>query len=222
MTTVNDEKKEIKSDFWDQVETAPDFNKGLTGKKLTTPGHVKAQKPGETDWFRVYGEKATDLLPGLLVKLKVDVIDTDYLVIGPNEFKQQMIDGFKKAKSVYLAYYVTSSGMQGVWPVTVPTPDSNGNINGYNATAFAIMERSQRSWTQMKTNSGDRVYDGWIAEKQDQEMFGDPVFTMTQKEAAQKAFNDRVIAPDTYESNPYVMRVLNARTIDTGIQKEKI
>ena len=222
MTTVNDEKKEIKSDFWDQVETAPDFNKGLTGKKLATPGHIKAQKPGETDWFRVYGKKATDLLPGLLVKLKVDVIDTEYLVIGPNEFKQQMIDGFKKGRSVYLAYYVTSSGMQGVWPVTVPEPDNNGNINGYNATAFAIMERSQHSWTQMKTNQGDRVYDGWIAEKQDQEMFGDPIFTMTQKEAAQKAFNDRVIAPDTYESNPYVMRVLNARTIDTGIQKEKI
>jgi hypothetical protein len=222
MTTVNDEKKEIKSDFWDQVETAPDFNKGLTGKKLATPGHIKAQKPGETDWFRVYGKKATDLLPGLLVKLKVDVIDTEYLVIGPNEFKQQMIDGFKKARSVYLAYYVTSSGMQGVWPVTVPEADRYGNINAYNATAFAIMERSQHSWTQMKTNSGDRVYDGWIAEKQDQEMFGDPIFTMTQKEAAQKAFNDRVIAPDTYESNPYVMRVLNARTIDTGIQKEKI
>lgn len=222
MTTVNDDKKEIKSDFWDQVETAPDFNKGLTGKKLVTPGHIKAQKPGETDWFRVYGKKATDLMPGLLVKLKVDVIDTEYLVIGPNEFKQQMIDGFKKGRSVYLAYYVTSSGMQGVWPVTVPEPDRYGNINAYNATAFAIMERSQHSWTQMKTNQGDRVYDGWIAEKQDQEMFGDPIFTMTQKEAAQKAFNDRVIAPDTYESNPYVMRVLNARTIDTGIQKEKI
>ena len=221
MNTINDQK-ETKSDFWDQVETAPEFNKGLTGKKLITPGHIKAQKPGETDWFRVYGEKATDLIPGLLVKLKIDVIDHDYLVIGPNEFKQQMIDAFKKARSVYLAYYVTSSGMQSVWPVTVPEPDNNGNINGYNATAFAIMERSQHSWTQMKTNQGDRVYDGWIAEKQDQEMFGDPVFTLTQKEAAQKAFNDRVIAPDTYESNPYVMRVLNARTIDTGIQKEKI
>ncbi len=222
MNTINDDKKEIKSDFWDQVETAPDFNKGLTGKKLITPDHVKAQKPGETDWFRVYGEKATDLLPGLLVKLKIDVIDQDYLVIGPNEFKQQIIDGFKKGRSVYLAYYVTSSGMQGVWPVTVPEPDQNGNINGYNATAFSIMERSQHSWTQMKTNQGDRVYDGWIAEKHDQEMFGDPVFKMTQKEAAKKAFNDRVIAPDTYESNPYVMRVLNARTIDTGIKKEKI
>ncbi len=222
MNTINDEKKEVKSDFWDQVETAPEFNKGLTGKKLVTPGHIKAQKPGETDWFRVYGQKATDLIPGLLVKLKIDVIDHDYLVIGPNEFKQQMIDAFKKARSVYLAYYVTSSGMQSVWPVTVPEPDNNGNINGYNATAFAIMERSQHSWTQMKTNQGDRVYDGWIAEKQDQEMFGDPVFPLSQKEAAQKAFNDRVIAPDTYESNPYVMRVLNARTIDTGIQKEKI
>ncbi len=176
MNTINDEKKEVKSDFWDQVETAPEFNKGLTGKKLVTPGHIKAQKPGETDWFRVYGQKATDLIPGLLVKLKIDVIDHDYLVIGPNEFKQQMIDAFKKARSVYLAYYVTSSGMQSVWPVTVPEPDNNGNINGYNATAFAIMEPSQHSWTQMKTNQGERVYDGWIAETQNQEMIRDRVF----------------------------------------------
>ena len=221
MNTIDDDKK-AKSDYWAQVETAPNFNKGLTGKKLITPGHMKAQKPGETDWFRVYGEKATDLLTGLLVKLKVDVIETDYLVIGPDEFKQQMIDGFKKGRTVYLAYYVTSSGMQGVWPVTIPEPDNNGNINAYNSTAFAIMERSQHSWTQMKTNQGDRVYDGWIAQKEDQEMFGDPVFPLTLEEAAEKAFNDRVIAPDTYESNPYVMRVLNARTIDTGIKKDKI
>tara|TARA_R110000803_G_scaffold191484_1_gene254160 strand:+ start:2171 stop:2839 length:669 start_codon:yes stop_codon:yes gene_type:complete len=222
MNTIDDDNKENNTNYWDQVETAPGFNKGLTGKKLISAGHLKAEKPGETDWFRVYGEKAADLIPGLLVDVKVDVIDQKFLVIGPDEFKQQIVDGFKKAKSVYLAYFATSSGRQGVWPVTVPEPDMHGNINAYVQTAFAIMERAQHSWTQMKTNQGDRVYDGWVAEKTDQEMFGDPQFLLTQQEANKKAFNDRVIAPDTYEDNPYVMRVLNARTIETGIEKDKI
>jgi len=222
MTINENDNQESQTNYWDQVETAPNFNKGLTGKKLISSGHIKPEKPGETDWFRVYGEKATDLIPGLLVDVKVDVIDQKFLVIGPEEFKQQIVDGFKKARSVYLAYYTTSSGKQGVWPVTVPQQDQHGNINSYVQTAFTIMERAQHSWTQMKTNQGDRVYDGWIAEKTDQEMFGDPQFLLTPKEANMKAFNDRVIAPDTYESNPYVMRVLNARSIDTGIEKEKI
>ena len=34
------------NDYWDQVEPAPDFNKGLTGAKLISPGHLKAEKPG--------------------------------------------------------------------------------------------------------------------------------------------------------------------------------
>ena len=91
-----------------------------------------------------------------------------------------------------------------------------------NTNYWDQVETAQHSWTQMKTNQGDRVYDGWVAEKTDQEMFGDPQFLLTQQEANKKAFNDRVIAPDTYEDNPYVMRVLNARTIETGIEKDKI
>ena len=41
MNTIDDNKKEKKSSYWGQVETAPNFNKGLTGKKLITPGHMK-------------------------------------------------------------------------------------------------------------------------------------------------------------------------------------
>lgn len=221
MTTINDDKKENKTSYWDQVETASNFNKGLTGKKLISSNYIKAEKPSETDWFRVYGSSKDELTPGLIVELKVDIIDTKYLVIGPDDFKTQIVDGFKKAKSVYLAPYVTCTGRQGIWPVTVPEPDQKGNVNGYNASAFSIMERAQHSWTQMKTNNADRVYDGWIAEKEDQEMFGDPIFTLTPKEILMKAYNDRVIAPDTYEDDPYVMRVLNARTIDTGVKVKK-
>jgi hypothetical protein len=50
-------------------------------------------------------------------------------------------------------------------------------------------------------------------------MFGDPQFLLTPKEAHKKAFNDRVIDPLNYESNPYVMRVLNSRTIETNAKK---
>ena len=211
--TINDE---IKTDYWDQVETSQSFNTGITGNKLVSVSHVEAKKPGETDWFRVYGSKKEDLDKGLIVKVKVDVLDQDFLVIGPDDFKAEILDGFKKGRLVYLAYYVTSSNRLGVWPVTIPEPDRNGNINSYNATAFQVMERAQHEWVNMKTNQGNRVYDGWTARKEDQDMFGEPNFVLDKKEANKKAFNDRVITPDNYKTNPYVTRVLAASQIQTG------
>ena len=193
-TVKSDTKKKV--DYWDQTETSSDFNLGITGNKLVSAAHIEARKPGETDWFKVYGSNKDELTTGLIVKVKVDVIDQDFLVIGPDDFKTQILDGFKKGKLVYLAYYATSSGRLGVWPVTIPTPDKNGNINSYNQTAFSIMERAQREWVNMKTNLGDRVYEGWTAKKEDQEMFGTPNFRVDYKEVKKKAFNDRVIDPD--------------------------
>jgi len=213
---MNDEVNNI--DPWDQVETSQSFNTGITGNKLISVSHVTAAKPGETDWFRVYGTRKEDLKKGLIVKVKVDIIDQDFLVIGPDDFKAEILDGFKKGRLVYLAYYVTSSNRLGVWPVTVPEPNEMGSVNSYVASAFQIMERAQHEWVNMKTNQGNRVYDGWTARKEDQEMFGEPNFSLDPKEANKKAFNDRVITPDNYKTNPYVTRVLGASQIKTGEQ----
>jgi hypothetical protein len=220
MDIINDNQKEKSNDYWDQTETSQSFNTGLTGLKLATNAHVEARKPGETDWFRVIGETENDLTKGLIVKLKIDNIDQDFLVIGPEDFKTMIVDGFKKSRLVYLAYYVTSSGRQGVWPVTLPQTNQHGTINSYVASAFEIMQRAQREWVNMKSNVGDRVYDGWTAQPVDQEMFGEPRFLLDKKEVIKKAFNDRVITPDNYQSNPYVMRVLNAAAIRTGVVDE--
>jgi len=220
MDIINDNQKEKSNDYWDQTETSQSFNTGLTGLKLATNAHVEARKPGETDWFRVIGETENDLTKGLIVKLKIDNIDQDFLVIGPEDFKTMIVDGFKKSRLVYLAYYVTSSGRQGVWPVTVPQTNQHGTINSYVASAFEIMQRAQREWVNMKSNVGDRVYDGWTAQPVDQQMFGEPRFLLDKKEVIKKAFNDRVITPDNYQSNPYVMRVLNAAAIRTGVVDE--
>ena len=211
--TINDKNN---TDYWDQVQTSQSFNTGLTGNKLVSVAHVAAQKPGETDWFRVYGSKKEDLDTGLIVRVKVDIIDQDFLVIGPDDFKKEILDGFKKGRLVYLAYYVTSSNRIGVWPVTVPEADNYGNINSYVASAFQVMERAQHEWVNMKTNQGNRVYDGWTARKEDQEMFGKPNFILEPKEAQKKAFNDKVITPGNYNTNPYVVRVLSASQIETG------
>mgnify|MGYP007059421458 CR=1 FL=1 len=211
--TINDTKN---VDYWDQVETSQSFNTGITGNKLISVSHVSAAKPGETDWFRFYGSKKEDLQKGLIVKVKVDIIDQDFLVIGPNDFKAEILDGFKKGRLVYLAYYVTSSNRLGVWPVTIPEPNDQGNVNSYVASAFQIMERAQHEWVNMKSNIGNKVYDGWTARKEDQEMFGQPNFAIDPKEANKKAFNERVITPDNYQTNPYVVRVLSAAQIQTG------
>ena len=212
---------ENKKDPWDQVETSQDFNTGITGQKLATSAHIEAKKPGETDWFRVFGQSEKDLQKGLIVKVKVDNIEQDYLVIGPPEFKTMIVDGFKKARLVYLAHYATSSGRNGIWPVTVPSVNDKGNINSYVASAFEILKRSQHEWVNMKSNTGDRVYDGWTARQEDQEMFGKPNFILSQKEVIKKAFNDRVITEDNYQSNPYVMRHLSATAINTGVSDEQ-
>jgi len=213
MTVINEDKK---VDYWDQVETSQSFNTGITGNKLISDSHVQARKPGETDWFRVFGTKPDELQTGLIVKLKVDNLDQDYLVIGPEEFKAQMLDGFKKGRVAYLAPYITSSNRLGVWPVTIPEKDNYGKVNAWNATAFQIMERAQHEWVQMKSNMDNRVYDGWTARPEDQEMFGQPKFPIEPKEVIKKAFNDKVITPGNFESNPYVMRVLAATQIQTG------
>jgi hypothetical protein len=220
MANIND-KPTNTNDYWDQTETSQSFNTGLTGLKLSTNAHVEAKKPGETDWFRIIGETENDLTKGLVVKLKIDNIDQDFLVIGPEDFKTMIVDGFKKSRLVYLAYYVTSSGRQGVWPVTVPQTNQHGTVNSYVASAFEIMQRAQREWVNMKSNVGDRVYDGWTAQPVDQQMFGEPRFLLDKKEVIKKAFNDRVITPDNYQSNPYVMRVLNAAAIRTGVVDEQ-
>jgi hypothetical protein len=68
----------------------------------------------------------------------------------------------------------------------------------------------------MKSNMDNRVYDGWTARPEDQEMFGQPKFPLEPKEIIKKAFNDKVITPGNYEANPYVMRVLAATQIQTG------
>jgi hypothetical protein len=95
MTVINENKK---VDYWDQVETSQSFNTGITGNKLISDSHVQARKPGETDWFRVFGTKPDELQTGLIVKLKVDNLDQDYLVIGPEEFKVKCWTALRKVE----------------------------------------------------------------------------------------------------------------------------
>ena len=158
-----------------------------------------------------------DLKKGWLVDVKVDIMDEKYLLLGPTEFKQKIINAFQGAREVYLACFVTSSNKRGVWPVTVPKANKKGEINGYVQTAFIIMEKAQYAWTKLQSNRANSVYDGFVADKQNQEEMGEPKFVLTQKEFRQKAFNDRVIEPNTYMDDPYVMRVLNSTIIETGV-----
>jgi hypothetical protein len=218
MDTVNETKKENNIDIWDQTEEAEDFNGTMEGEQIVSAGHVKLDKPAKTDWFRVIGNSAKDLKKGWLVDVKVDIMDEKYLLLGPTEFKQKIINAFQGAREVYLACFVTSSNKRGVWPVTVPKANKKGEINGYVQTAFIIMEKAQYAWTKLQSNRANSVYDGFVADKQNQEEMGEPKFVLTQKEFRQKAFNDRVIEPNTYMDDPYVMRVLNSTIIETGVE----
>ena len=69
-----------------------------------------------SEWFKVHAANWEETPVGILVKIRVGVKDTDYLVFGSEQFKARVKDDFKKVRKVHLVYYTTSKGRMGIWP----------------------------------------------------------------------------------------------------------
>ena len=69
------------------IGVSADFNSGLQGSKIYTSAHISNQKPSETEWFKVHAANWEDTPVGILVKIRVGVKDTEYLVLGVNNSK---------------------------------------------------------------------------------------------------------------------------------------
>jgi len=199
------EKEKVKESLIDQLTVSDDFNIGLTGDQVYSEHHISPQKPTQTEWFRVYGTSLNDIKKGVLCKVKVGFKDEDFIIGGDKEFKQRVQHDMKKVRKVYLAYYETSNGRMGIWPVTEPV--GRMMSNKWIDTALQIIQEAQNKWVKFVSNQTNAAYDCFRAIEIDQEQYGEPKFKLPYDEVIVKAFGkDFTLTPDTYEDNEYVQQ----------------
>ena len=199
------EKEKVKESLIDQLTVSDDFNIGLTGDQVYSEHHISPQKPTQTEWFRVYGTSLNDIKKGVLCKVKVGFKDEDFIIGGDKEFKQRVQHDMKKVRKVYLAYYETSNGRMGIWPITVAA--GRMMTNKWIDTATQIVEEAQHKWVKFVSNQTNSCYDCFRAREVDQEQYGQPKFKLPYDEIIVKAFGeDFTLKPDTYEKNEYVQQ----------------
>jgi len=200
------EKEKAKTEnLIDQLTVSDDFNIGLTGDQLFTDTHISPVKPTQTEWFRVYGNSINDIKKGVLCKVKVGFKDEDFIIGGDAAFKQRVQHDMKKVRKVYLAYYETSNGRMGIWPITVAA--GRMMTNKWIDTATQIVEEAQHKWVKFVSNQTNSCYDCFRAREVDQEQYGQPKFILPYDEIIIKAFGeDFTLKPDIYEKNEYVQQ----------------
>ncbi len=141
----------------DQLTVSDDFNIGLTGDQIFSEHHISPQKPTQTEWFRVYGTSLNDIKKGVLCKVKVGFKDEDFIIGGDAAFKQRVQHDMKKVRKVFLAYYETSNGRMGIWPVTEPV--GRMMSNKWIDTALQIIQEAQNKWVKFVSNQTNAAYD---------------------------------------------------------------
>ena len=204
------ENQKEKENLIDQLTVSDDFNIGLTGDQLFTDTHISPVKPTQTEWFRVYGNSINDIKKGVLCKVKVGFKDEDFIIGGDAAFKQRVQHDMKKVRKVFLAYYETSNGRMGIWPVTEPV--GRMMSNKWIDTALQIIQEAQNKWVKFVSNQTNAAYDCFRAREVDQEQYGEPKFKLPYNEIIVKAFGkDFTLTPDTYEHNEYVQQSIGTQ-----------
>ena len=204
------ENQKEKENLIDQLTVSDDFNIGLTGDQLFTDTHISPVKPTQTEWFRVYGTSLNDIKKGVLCKVKVGFKDEDFIIGGDAAFKQRVQHDMKKVRKVFLAYYETSNGRMGIWPVTEPV--GRMMSNKWIDTALQIIQEAQNKWVKFVSNQTNAAYDCFRAREVDQEQYGEPKFKLPYNEIIVKAFGkDFTLTPDTYEHNEYVQQSIGTQ-----------
>ena len=200
-----EEAKAKTENLIDQLTVSDDFNIGLTGDQIYSDTHISPVKPTQTEWFRVYGNSLNDIKKGVLCKVKVGFKDEDFIIGGDAQFKARVQHDMKKVRKAYLAYYVTSNGRMGIWPITVAA--GRMMSNKWIDTATQIVEEAQKKWVKFVSNQTNSCYDCFRAREVDQEQYGEPKFKLPYNEIIVKAFGkDFTLTPDTYEENEYVQQ----------------
>jgi|TARA_B100001964_G_scaffold229154_1_gene281120 hypothetical protein len=207
-----------KSSLFDETRVSKDFKTTLTPGKLKSSAQISREKPTDQEWFQVWGNSIDELEEMAIVKIPVGQREEDYIIRGTKKFKDDAKNSFKKVRMCRVAFYVTSNGRPGLWMVSIPSPNKEGYINAWTATANEIVEMAQHKWVKKQSNMPNGYYEGFYAREEDQQIFGEPDFRFGYEEAISKSFDKFFITEETIETDPH-LRVAMGTPIDLKTQK---
>jgi|TARA_Y100000294_G_scaffold176027_1_gene197443 hypothetical protein len=201
-------KPKIKLPKFDSVGISKGYKDKLGGKKIFSASHITNSKPDSEEWFQIFAP-FKEMKDGLLVKMKIKNKKYDFVVLSTSEdpedvadFEQQVKNDFRKVKQVYFAYYVTTAGRCGIWPVTKPDDAGLHVSNRWVSTAYQVCEKAHGLWVKLIPDTEEQHYQGQVAD--DQTGFGKPDFRLSYEEVFFKAYEDFILTEETYTTNKYV------------------
>ena len=204
-----------KKSLFSETRISKDYNSLLTPGVITTSSQISREKPTDQEWFQVWGNSMDDLEELAVVKIPVGNRGEDYILKGTEQFKEDVKNSFKKVRLVRIAYYTTSTARLGLWLVSLPIENKNGNINPYVDTANQIIEKAQHKWVKKVSNTDHGYYEGFFAKPEDQQIFGEPKYRLGYEEAVKKSFDKFFITEDTIKTDPHVRQAIG---IDMGLK----
>ena len=181
---MEDHKKKNPKSLFDYPEPSEDFNNRAVEASVDKHAAAyKAARPKETEWFRVFDPSGKGDVNSIrtfgVIEMPVKNIDVVFLIVGSQKFYDRVKADIGKVKLIKAAYYETSNGRVGIWPVTKIQRDKQGN--GY--------------------------YDGYLADERKVKTYveqGKPAFEEEYQVVCTKAYDGFVITEDDYETNEYV------------------
>ena len=185
-------------------DPCPDFSLTMIDGKSLSLNNIKGKVvvlQFTASWCSVCRKEMPHLETEVWQRFK----DEDFIIGGDAQFKARVQQEKKKVRKVYLAYYETSNGRMGIWPITVAA--GRMMSNKWIDTATQIVEEAQKKWVKFVSNQTNSCYDCFRAREVDQEQYGEPKFKLPYNEIIVKAFGkDFTLTPDTYEENEYVQQ----------------
>ena len=204
-----------KKSLFSETRISKDYNSLLTPGVITSSSQISREKPTDQEWFQVWGNSMDDLEELAVVKIPVGIKGEDYILRGTEQFKEDVKNSFKKVRLVRIAYYTTSTARLGLWLVSLPIENKNGNINPYVDTANQIIEKAQHKWVKKVSNTDHGYYDGFFAKPEDQQIFGEPKYRLNYEKAVLKSFDKFFITEETIETDPHLRQAIG---IDMGLK----
>ena len=134
-----------KNSLFDETRVSKDFKTTLTPGKLKSSAQIGREKPTDQEWFQVWGNSMDDLEQMAIVKIPVGQSEEDYIIRGTKKFKDDAKNSFKKVRMCTVVFYTTSNSRPGLWLISVPSPNKDGYVNAWVATANEIAEMARTS-----------------------------------------------------------------------------
>jgi len=193
-----------KNSLFDETRVSKQFKTTLTPGTLKSGAQISRTKPTDQEWFQVWGESMDDLEQMAVVKIPVGLKEEEYIIRGTEKFIEDAKNSFKKVRMCTVVFYTTSNGRPGLWLISVPNADKEGYINAWVATANEIAENAQHQWVKKISNVPNAYYDGFYAQAEDHQIFGEPDFRFGYEEAILKSFDKFFITEETIETDPHL------------------